>query len=289
MRPSDRPGLLLLCHGDLSDTALADPACHRLYAGCAETYGLMSAEPVALPGNDLLAGMNESIASFLSSESDGPVEQACLGLHRPGVREGMFRLLSRGSRSIVILGGAGLVLPGQGATVHLPSAVGQVLADNAGLNVCCALPGANPHVTAGLVMASIECALTGRGLAPGPSREAPRIGGDTGVLVVSAPDPSKAMAACGRQYASYIAAAKRLSDNMQAMSGDSPTRDRAAPLGRRRKPGGFRGILCGPRRLPRFCYAGRRSGGRRTGKSGLEADHRFRHACITEPSPAHLG
>jgi hypothetical protein len=183
----------------------------------------MSSEFIARPGNDLLAGMNESIAAFLSSESDGPVEQACLGFHRPGVREAMFRLLSQGSRSIVILGGAGLVLPGQGATVHLPATVGQVVADNAGLDVCCALPGANPHVTAGLVMASIEHALTGQGMAPGPSREAPRIGGDTGVLVVSAPDPVKALARGGRQYACYLATAKRLSDNMQAMSTASRT------------------------------------------------------------------
>jgi hypothetical protein len=220
---SDRPGLLLLCHGDLSDSAMADATCRRLYAECAEAYALMSSELLTMPGNDLLAGLNESIASFLSSESDGPVEQACLGFHRHGVREAMFRLLARGSRSIVSLGGAGLLLPGQGAAVHLPAAVGQVVADNAGLDVCCALPRANPSVTAGLVMASIERALTGRGPAPGPSWEAPRIGGDTGVLVVSAPDPAKALAARGRQSASYIAAAKRLSDNMQAVSTDSFT------------------------------------------------------------------
>jgi hypothetical protein len=224
MIPDDRPGLLLLCHGDPPEAAMADPEGRRLYTGCAELYELMASEIAVMPGSDLFSSLNGSIASFLSSESDGPVEQACLGFGRPGVREAMFRLVARGSRSLVCVGGAGLVLPCQGAAVHLPEAVGQVVAENAGLDVSCARPGSNPHVAAALVMASIEGALKGCGIPPGPSWETPRIGGDTGVIVVSAPDPSKALAACSRQSASYVTAARRLSDYLLAKPTESPTR-----------------------------------------------------------------
>jgi hypothetical protein len=223
MRPDDRPGLLLMCHGDLPDAAIADPQCRRLYAGCAELYELMVPEIIAMQGSSIFSGLNEGIASYLSSESDGPVEQASLGFHRPGVRDAMFRLTARGSRSIVCLGGAGLVLPGQGASVYLPEAVRRVVAENAGLDVCCARPGFNPYVMTAMVMASIECALKGRGVLPGPSWEAPRIGSDTGVLVVSAPDPSRAMAACARESAGYITAVKQLSDRVKEKSTENPT------------------------------------------------------------------
>jgi hypothetical protein len=194
-----------MCHGDLPDSAASDPEGRRLYADCVEEYERMLPEFTSLPVSGRMPGLNGSIASFLAAESDGPVEQAFLGFGQPGLREAIFRLVARGCHSVVCVGGAGLVLPGQGAAIHLPEAVGQVLSENAGLDVCCVRPGSNPHVTAALIMASLEGALQGRGMPPRPSWEAPRIGGDTGVIVASAPDRQENMASI-----------KRLSDYLQA-------------------------------------------------------------------------
>jgi hypothetical protein len=72
-------------------------------------------------------------------------------------------------------------------------------------------------------MASVEKALKGTGIAPRPSWDMPRIGGETGVIVVSSHDQLAISEAGARQSAGFVAAVKGLSDYSRARSCDSGT------------------------------------------------------------------
>lgn len=214
MRPDDagRPGLLLVCHGDLPEALLEDPGCSRLYGECLAACGPLSGEIAAARAEDELSGFSGHVASHVSAGADGPVELAFMGFRQPGIREAMYRVLSAGARSVVCVGAGGLMLPGRGATVHLPAAVRQVIEINPGLDIFYAPPGMNPHVASSLVVASVENALNGPGIAPRPSGDMPRIRDEAGVIVVSSLEPAAIFEACARRSSDFAAAVKRLSD-----------------------------------------------------------------------------
>ena len=211
LKDTGRPGLMLVCHGDVPEESLEDPEYCRLYGECLSVCGQMAGELMAVPAKDELSGFSGQVASNVSSGADGPVELAFMGFRKPGIREAMYSAMSAGARSIVCVGAGGLMLPGSGATVHLPAAIGQVMTTNPGLDVFYARPGTNPHVASSLVMASVESALSGLGIAPRPSGDMPRIGGETGVIVVSSHDQMTMFEACARQSAGFLAAVKNLS------------------------------------------------------------------------------
>jgi sirohydrochlorin ferrochelatase len=214
---------MLVCHGDVPAELLEDPEYCRLYGECLSACGQMPVELMAAPVKDELSGFSGQVASNVSSGADGPVELAFIGFRKPGIREAVYRAMSAGARSVVCVGAGGLMLPGSGATVHLPAAIGQVMTTNPGLDVFYARPGTNPHVASSLVMASVESALAGLGIAPRPSGDMPRIGSETGVIVVSSHDQMTMFEACARQSAGFVAAAKNLSDYSRARSDDSGT------------------------------------------------------------------
>ncbi|OPY29001.1 MAG: sirohydrochlorin cobaltochelatase [Methanocella sp. PtaU1.Bin125] len=225
MRPDDagRPGLLLVCHGDLPETLLEDPGCGRLYGECLSACGPVPGEAAAVQAKDELSRFSGRVASHVSAGADGPVELAFMGFRKPGIREAMYRVLSAGARSIVCVGAGGLMLPGCIATVHLPAAVRQVIEINPGLDVFYAPPGTNPHLASSLVMASVENALNGPGIAPRPSGDMPRIRDETGVIVVSSLDQAAIFGACDRRSSDFAAAVKRLSDYCRGQSAVSGT------------------------------------------------------------------
>ncbi len=225
MRIDDRgrPGLLLVCHGDVPEALLEDPECYGLYRKCLSECGQMAGTLEAIPVKDEISGFSSHVASFLSAGADGPVEMAFMGFRKPGIREAMYRAMSAGARSIVCVGAGGLMMPGSGATSYLPAAIEQVMATNPGLDVFYARPGMNKHMVSSIVMASVESALAGPGIAPRPSGDMPRIGGETGVIVVSSHDQLATSGASTRQSASFIAAVKGLSDYARARSDGSGT------------------------------------------------------------------
>lgn len=223
MNDAGRTGLLLVCHGDMPEALLEDPECCRLYGECLSACGPMQDESAGVRAKDELSGFSGHVATHVSSGADGPVELAFMGFRKPGIREAMYRVISAGARSIVCVGAGGLMLPGSGATVHLPAAVRQVIMMNPGLDVFYAPPGNNPHVASSLIMASVERVLNGHGIAPRPSGDMPRIGSETGVIVVSSHDQMAIFEACARQSAGFTAAVKSLSDYSRSISADSGT------------------------------------------------------------------
>lgn len=187
------PGLLLLCHGDFPEGFLENQENHRLYMDCcAAMESLGDKAGHASPGTagNELSMLSSAIVSVLSRTMPGtPAELAFLGLKAPGIRKAVYRTVRKGSRTTICIGAGGLMLPGSGASLQIPSALCDIKADNPGMNLIFASHGFNHHTVSDLIMTSIEHGLGGKNTMSRPTMEVPSmIADDVGAVIVSAPD-----------------------------------------------------------------------------------------------------
>ncbi len=187
----DRPGLLLMCHGEFPDGFLADEQHAELYNKCLFGLDLLcdSACYRRQSDDDVFTAMGMDIAFHLSSRLKlSHLELSYLRLKTPGIRQAIYRTASSGSHKVICAGASGLLVPGHGTSMHLPAELKKVMRDNPALDVTLAQPGISVKEAARLVHLSLGHAFNGpaaRGHYAGDQDECLD---DTGVVLICAHD-----------------------------------------------------------------------------------------------------
>jgi len=184
----NKPGLLLMCHGDFPGNFFTDPRNRRLYEDCFAAMGSIQEDDNDRLCNGDLAMFSHSIASSIAGCLNG-IEVSYPRPVRPDIGQTIASMAAKGSRAIVCMGAAGLMMPGHGTLEHVPGELRMVLQDHPSLDIRYTGPWLDANMAADIVQRSLEYALGHCPTDPASSRE---IAGsdDLSVVLVSTPDYS---------------------------------------------------------------------------------------------------
>lgn len=160
----DRPGLLLMWHGDFPEGFLDSERHMALYRKCLLARDALQNQAFYDKPHfeDDLARAGLYIAYHLLSRlKPDHLELSYLSLRSPGIRQAIYRTASRGARRIICAGAAGLMLPGHGATESLPAELTKVIRDNPALDLVIAGPALDGDDIARIVRQSLESTFHG--------------------------------------------------------------------------------------------------------------------------------
>ncbi len=171
----DRPGLLLMWHGDFPDGFLDTEQHMALYRKCLFAKDVLESQAFydTHHFDDDIARAGLHIAYHLLSRlKPGHLELSFLSMRSPGIRQAIYRTASRGAARIICTGAAGLMLPGHGTSESIPAELKKVFMDNPALDLVIAGPALDGEDVARLTRQSLEFTLYGRackGKLPGRS------------------------------------------------------------------------------------------------------------------------
>jgi sirohydrochlorin ferrochelatase len=183
----DRPGLLLLWHGDFPGGFLEAERHMALYQKCLFARDMLESQIFYDHPrfDDDYARAGLLIARHLLSRmKPGHLELSYLGLRHPGIRQAIYRAASRGAGRIVCTGAAGLMLPGHGALESLPAEMKKVVRDNPAIQLLIAEPRLTDRDVAEIVKQSLDYSFRGREGRWQVTQRAFRCLEDTGVVLV---------------------------------------------------------------------------------------------------------
>lgn len=185
----NKPGLLLMCHGDFPWNFFTDPRNRKLYEDCLETVGDISESARFHTHDDEFSRLSSAMAASVADRIElNGVEVSYLGFKRPGVRQAIAHTTAKGSRYIVCAGAAGFMTPCHSTSEHVPGELQKVLRDNPALDVAYAEPCLDAGEAASLIQRSVEHAFGVSRAEPEQPLPIPDRKEDTGVVLVSAPD-----------------------------------------------------------------------------------------------------
>ena len=182
----NKPGLLLMCHGDFPGNFFSDPRNRRIYEDCLEAMGQLHQGD--RPRNDDLTLLSHSIADSMAGCLNG-IEISYLKPGQPGILQVIASAAAKSSRTIVCAGAAGLMIPGHGTLEHVPGELRQVLHDSPALDIKYTGPWLDTDMAASIVQQSIEQSLGGYSVAAAPSCDIARHD-DLSAVLISTPDHS---------------------------------------------------------------------------------------------------
>lgn len=215
----DRPGLLLMCHGDFPDGFL-DVAEHAaLYQKCLDELGRLrdNAHFYGPSPADEFTRMGQYVAARLSSGLGlDNLELSYLSLKSPDVRKAVYRAAVKGPGKIICAGAAGLMLPGYGISGSMRSELKGIILDNPALNLMLAPSGIGAGEVAAMVRRSLEYAFTGS-CRPGEARRIPDESlADSAVVLICSPDYEAAVRVDPGAAGSFSCASAMLSEVSKA-------------------------------------------------------------------------
>ncbi|BAI61086.1 hypothetical protein MCP_1014 [Methanocella paludicola SANAE] len=162
---NDRPGLLLMWHGDFPEGFLGTEEHMALYKKCLFARDVLESRDFydtrQFDDDIALAGLHIAY-HLLSRMKPGHLELSYLSMRSPGIRQSIYRTASRGASRIICAGAAGLMLPGHGASEGIPAELKKVLRDNPALDLVIASPTLEGEDVARLTQQSLEFTLQGR-------------------------------------------------------------------------------------------------------------------------------
>jgi len=187
----DRPGLLLMCHGDFPDDFFAAEEHMALYQKCLRELDRLRDDAYfyrPFP-DDEVTRMGRCVAARVSAGLGlDNLELSYLSLKSPGVRQAVYKAATRGPGKIICAGAAGLMMPGHGVSESMPSELKGVILDNPALDLTLAPSDIEVSDIAMLIRRSLECAFTGSSVA-GDAPRRPDAGlEDAAVVLVCSPD-----------------------------------------------------------------------------------------------------
>ncbi len=160
----DRPGLLLICHGDFPDDFFKEEEHRALYRKCFnELDGFHDATHFYRPSvEDEFTIMGRQVAGRISSclclEN---LELSYLGLKSPGVRQAVYRSALKGPGRIICAGASGLMMPGYGILESLSRELKGIVRDNPALDLTLAPSDIGADDIATLIRKSLKHAFKG--------------------------------------------------------------------------------------------------------------------------------
>jgi hypothetical protein len=187
----DRPGLLLMCHGDFPDDFFTVAEHKALYQKCLYELDLLHDnvhyhKPSA---DDEFTLMGQQVAAHISAGLGlDNLELSYLSLKSPGVRQAVYKAALKGPGKIICAGAAGLMVPGHGVSESLSSGLKGIIRDNPALDLTLAPSGIEAGEIAMLIRRSLEHAFNGS-LGTGEPRRSAGAGlEDAAVVLISSPD-----------------------------------------------------------------------------------------------------
>lgn len=162
---NDRPGLLLMWHGEFPDSFPETEKHMALYQKCLFAKDVLESQAFydTHQFDDDIARAGLHIAYHLLSRlKPGHLELSFLSMRSPGIRQAIYRAVSRGTGRIICTGAAGLMLPCHGASESIPAELIKVLRDNPALDLVIANPAIDGEDVARLTQQSLEFTLRGR-------------------------------------------------------------------------------------------------------------------------------
>jgi sirohydrochlorin ferrochelatase len=161
----DRPGLLLMWHGDFPDGFLVPEKHMAIYQKCLFARDVIESQAFYDThhfDDDIAQAGLHIVYHLLSRLKPGHLELSFLSMRSPGIRQAIYRATSRGAGRIICTGAAGLMLPGHGASESIPAELKKVLRDNPALDLVIASPALDGDDVARLIQQSLEFTLHGR-------------------------------------------------------------------------------------------------------------------------------
>lgn len=248
---SNKPGLLLMCHGDFPDGFLDHAENFGIYKKCLSAmdrlrdnlyYGNSPAR------SDELSLMGMHLASSLSrSIKLNHVELSYLSFKSPGIRQAIYRAASNGSHTIVCMGAAGLMVPDQGASQFIQSELKKVIWDNPALDLIYVPSGIAASDASAMIRRSVWHAFNGAsGQIDQPGRQHERE--STGVVLVCVADDAVRLSADTSAAGKFAIAASLLSERSRAfyeMGGSSNAVDFMHDVASDIKGHGFHAVEAG--------------------------------------------
>lgn len=184
----NKPGLLLMCHGDFPWNFFTDPRNRKLYEDCLEAMGDISTGVSFHTHEDEFSRLSSTMAASVTDRIElNGVEVSYIGFRCPGVRQAIAHTTAKGSRYIICAGAAGFVTPCHSTSEHVPGELQKMLLDNPALDVAYAEPCLDAGEAAGLIQRSVEHAFGVSRVEPERPLSATDRKEDTGVVLVSAP------------------------------------------------------------------------------------------------------
>ncbi|HTY89848.1 MAG TPA: hypothetical protein VMC84_01600 [Methanocella sp.] len=193
MYHGDRPGLLLLWHGDFPDGFLDSEKNMVLFQQCLLARDILQSQSFydkpRFDDDYALAGLHIAY-HLLSRMKPDHLELSYLSLRSPGIRQAVYRTAARGARRIICAGASGLMLPGYGADKILPLELNKVFRDNPALDLLATEPAIDSVDIVRIVQQSLAYTFhgqAGKWKMPGRSFRSME---ERGIVLVCAHDPA---------------------------------------------------------------------------------------------------
>ena len=182
----NRPGLLLMCHGDFPGNFFTDPRNRKLYEDCLEAMGHIHEGERDRPCTDDLTILSHSMVSSMADGING-IEVSYLKPGRPDMGEVIASTATKCPGTIVCAGAAGLMIPSHNTLEHVPGELRRVVQDRPALDIKYTGPWLDADMAAGIVQRSIEHAL-GEYRDTAASSGDIALNGDLSLVLVTTPD-----------------------------------------------------------------------------------------------------
>ncbi len=184
----NKPGLLLMCHGDFPGNFFTDLQNRKLYEDC---LAAMEHDPEGGHDrlrNDDLGLLSHSMASSMTGCFKG-IEISYLKPGQPDIMQAITSAAAKGSQTIICAGVAGLMIPGHGTLEHVPRELLRVQHESPALDIKYTGPWLDTDMAAGIVQHSIEQAFGSCSEVAARSWDMVRHD-DLSTVLISAPDHS---------------------------------------------------------------------------------------------------
>lgn len=185
----NKPGLLLMSHGDIPGNFFTDTRNRSLYEDCLTAMGRFhQGDHDGRLSNDDLTIFSHSIAASMAG-SIKEIEISYLKPAQPGIVQAIANAAAKSPRRIICAGAAGLMIPGHGTLERVPGELRSALHHSPALDIKYTGPWLDTDMAASIVQHSIEQSLGNCSAAAVRSYDMARHD-DLSAVLISAPDHS---------------------------------------------------------------------------------------------------
>ena len=183
----NKPGLLLMCHGDFPGNFFTDPRNRRIYEDCVMAMEHVH-EALDHPYGDDLTSLSHSMASSVASLIGlKKIKISYLRSGLPDIRRVIANASEKATGTIVCAGAAGLMMPGHNTLELFPGELDRIRQNSPASDIRYTGPCLDIDMATSIVQLSTEDALGGSPTIAAPSFD---MNGkdDLSVVLVSSPD-----------------------------------------------------------------------------------------------------